>query len=223
LAEFADGIEHPDLWCPAAGLELVVIGRGAARKIPSQADFLLEVNTGREIRHLVNFDPAGRPAFWYLLDRDVARQSGEALFGPPAAMVLSSAPRQATLAAIAESLEYQSAHPGESLADSAILNACRSLRFVRENRWYSKPAAGRWAMTVPDVDTRVVARALEAHRQGRNQARSIAPDATRGFIDSVRSLMGRDATTGATGATPGWRGPNTTRGEVRGQTTTPRR
>jgi hypothetical protein len=107
------------------------------------------------------------------------------------------------VAAIAESLDYQSAHVGESLADSAILNACRSLRFVRENRWYSKRAAGRWAMTVPDVDRTVLARALEAHRRGRDQAGSIAIGATIGFIDCVRSLIRRDATTGTAGRSSG--------------------
>src|SRR5207248_9540712 len=122
LAEFADRIVHPRLWCPAAGLELVVISRSAARGVPSQADFLLEVNTGPELPHLVNFDPTGRPRFWYLLDRDIARQSGKALSGPPAAETISSLPRHAALTVIAESLEYQSAHLEENLPDSAILN-----------------------------------------------------------------------------------------------------
>jgi hypothetical protein len=189
----AERVRHPGLRCPAAGLELVVYGRAVASRPSREAAYLLEVNTGPELAPRVTLDPAGRPAFWFVIDRDIASQSGASLFGPPAALGIARLPRALMLAVIVESLDYQLVHLGDELGDSAVLNACRSLHFAEHGHWMNKPAAARWAMSRRDVDTGLIELARKAHSKDRRAATSVpAADARRllaGIRDAVQSRL----------------------------------
>jgi hypothetical protein len=183
-------IEHRNLPCPAAGLELVVTAQSAAALASTDASFLLEVNTGVELPPLVILDPTGRPRFWYVIDRLIARQSGEALLGPPPTELISAVTRADSLTLLVESLDYQLEHLGrEELAESVVLNACRSMRFAEEDRWFSKPAAGRWATQRNDLDADLVTVALETHRNGRGRATRFPLSRVRPFIVTARSIV----------------------------------
>ena len=184
-------IQHAKLPCPATGLELVVHSSSAAASASTDAAFLLEVNTGAELRPLNNLDPASRPRFWFVIDRAIARQSGTALYGPPAAAAIAPVSRSEMLQILTESLDYQLANIGTELVDSVVLNACRSLHFARENRWLSKPQAANWAIPKRNLDTELIRLCFDAHCRGRTGTADLPLDRAQQFVANARVSVTR--------------------------------
>ncbi|HEX6702297.1 MAG TPA: aminoglycoside adenylyltransferase domain-containing protein [Gaiellaceae bacterium] len=155
---------HEALPCPARGLELVVYSREAVASGGVEADFELNLNTGRAMPFRADFelDPA-IGSHWFAIDRAILRDHAIALVGPPAADVFAAIPRELLLSVVAESLRWHEG--GDALGDDAVLNACRALRYALADEWSSKPAAGRWALD-RDFDTETVKAALAARDGG---------------------------------------------------------
>ncbi|GIJ78632.1 hypothetical protein SAMN05443287_10921 [Micromonospora phaseoli] len=146
-------LRHEALPCPARGLELVVYRREVARSGTASPGFEVELNTGARMAFRVSYGPAERPPsdglFWYGLDRSILHQSGQALFGPPAADAFAElAPedlRRLVVTALRWWLERpvpagQVPAPG---AEDAVLGACRSWVRLRHGVWLPKVAAGQ--------------------------------------------------------------------------------
>jgi hypothetical protein len=169
--ELAARVSHRELPCPARRLELVVAARGDARA------FTLMVETG-EGHERVALDPAGEPAFWFLIDRAIAHDRGRALYGPPPAQVLAAPPRADVVAALHDSLDWHRAH--EPASENAVLNACRGWRWARTGRWTSKRKAGEWALSRMS-DPAVVERALAR--------RPLQPQAVSGFLEAMHAAI----------------------------------
>jgi len=139
-----DALRHESLPCPARGLELVAYTRAAAAAETVDADFELNLNTGRAMTSRVDFEPDPAETFWFAVDRAILRGSGVAVRGPRAAEVFGQIPRGALLSVVARSLRWHL--DGPAAPDDAVLNACRSLRFARESAWSAKREAGEWAV-----------------------------------------------------------------------------
>jgi hypothetical protein len=153
-------LRHESLPCPARGLEVVLYPDSTAREASDEAGFVLNLNTGPRMTFRVDETPVGVERFWFPLDRAIARASSVALFGPPAAELFAAIPRPLLLPVIAESLRWQ-LRASRSRAGDAVLNACRSLRWFREDQWSSKSTAGAWALHRVD-DPELVLAALSA-------------------------------------------------------------
>ncbi len=136
--------------CPARGLELVVYARSALETPTQGGAFELNLNTGPRMPLHVSLDPADEPGHWFLLDRAIARDHGQALLGPPARDLIAPLPREWLLEALLESFAWHRENEVEEGAN-AVLAACRAWVFAEQNRWVSKREAVEWAMPRMDV------------------------------------------------------------------------
>jgi aminoglycoside adenylyltransferase-like protein len=150
----ATDLSHERLPCPARKLELPIYTRASVEQ-PSR-DLLpeLNLNTGRD-EHSVELSDS----FWFVLDLALAREHGRTLLGPPPSSVIGEVPRWMALDALRGSLAW--AERETPTSPSAVLNACRALRYAREGVWSSKPEAGAWARDLLPRET--VDRALALH------------------------------------------------------------
>lgn len=140
----ACALDHRALPCPARKLELVVYERGRLSR--GDVAFELDLNTGPDV-HEWHTDPAGASNHWYVLDVAIGRARGIALSGPPPEAVFAEQDRGQILAAVRESLDWHLDHADDAAVDpgDVILNACRAWRWLEEDEWSAKGAAGRWA------------------------------------------------------------------------------
>ena len=162
----ADVLRHESLPCPARGLELVVYREAAVREPTTGAAYELDLNSGRALPFRFSTDPSEPPRHWYVIDRAILREHGEALYGPPARDVFGAFEQETLLTMLSESVGWHAVSRATRL-DDAVLNGCRALRYADEGVWSSKPAAAEWALggQVPDPD--LVAQAVAArHADG---------------------------------------------------------
>ena len=160
----AAAVGHEELAVPARGLELVVYAEETVRVASAEAGFELNLNTGDGLPSRLDVSPGTVERHWFPLDRAVLHAHGIALHGPPAAEVFAPLPRELLLPVVREALEWQLDNPMTAEAD-VVLTACRALRYVVEDRWSSKGAAGRWALRHV-ADAELVQAALTARTGG---------------------------------------------------------
>ncbi|MCU7826610.1 DUF4111 domain-containing protein [Kitasatospora sp. DSM 101779] len=192
LRELAAALAHPDLPCPAAGLELVVYGADSAGRPSGRAGYLLDLNTGPLLPDRASFDPAGATAFWYVVDRAVAHQSGLALHGRPAQEVIAAPERAEVLAALAASVREHAEGEGH-LADNRVLNGCRAAAYCRTGRWLPKRRAAQDLAATEETLRPLIGAALDSFERPRSQARPLPPDDVRAFLARVRDLVAEAA------------------------------
>ncbi|WP_058853784.1 nucleotidyltransferase domain-containing protein [Nocardia jinanensis] len=169
LHDLAAALAHPAFPCPAAGLELVVYDAEFAASATPEPGYLLNLNTGPLLPAVADFDSAGAPAFWYVIDRAVARQSGLPLFGRPVRDVLAAPRRPDLLTAVAASVDEHAAGAGH-LTDNRVLNGCRAVLFCRTGRWVTKREAGRAIAAAEERFEPIVAAALRSFERPRSEA-----------------------------------------------------
>jgi Domain of unknown function (DUF4111)/Nucleotidyltransferase domain len=150
--------------CPTRGLELVVYRSKTAGSGAVTADFELNLNAGPEMQSRVEHEPPPGEEHWFAIDRSVLAQAGIAVLGPPAGHVFRPITPKALAPVLIASVRWHRAHLERP--EDAVLNACRSLRFVAEGRWYSKPAAGQWAAKRGLASTELVERACAGEVHG---------------------------------------------------------
>ena len=182
-AELVAALRHDALPCPARGLELVVYREAVVREPTLDALFELNLNTGARMPFRVDYEADVADAHWFAIDRSILSQAGVALAGPPAADVFAAIPPRTLAPVLLEALRWHAG--GEAQADDAVLNACRSLRFVTEGVWSSKPEAGAWALgRVDDAELVRAALAERAHPSG-----ALDPQAVRAFVHGVAEAV----------------------------------
>jgi Domain of unknown function (DUF4111)/Nucleotidyltransferase domain len=139
-----DSLLNPRLEIPAGGLEFVLYERNRIARPSRDGDFAVNLNVGPQMPLHFSLDPTDEPAHWFVLDRAIVRERGKVVLGPDAARLFAEIPRQWLLEALRDSLTW---HAGEESQDSnTVLNAARSLHFVREGSWASKSDAAMWAV-----------------------------------------------------------------------------
>jgi aminoglycoside adenylyltransferase-like protein/nucleotidyltransferase-like protein len=160
--QIVERLRHESLPCPARALELVIYRWETARSGSVKADFVLNLNTGSELPLRVECRARAGEGHWFPIDRSMLAQAGIALLGPPASKAFSPISPEALAPILVDSLRWHRANP-EHQGD-AVLNSCRSMRFVTEGRWSSKPAAGRWAVERGLAPKELVERAFAIRR-----------------------------------------------------------
>lgn len=161
--EVVDALRHPNLPCPARGLEFVLYTREAVGSPEAGPGFEINLNTGRGMETHIGFDALAEPRFWFLIDRAIAHQSGIAIVGLPPTEVFAPIPRRLVLEAMAESIAWHRAN--EKLSGSTVLNACRSWRYADAGILGSKSDAAEWARP-RSSDPNTIDAALEQRRGG---------------------------------------------------------
>jgi predicted nucleotidyltransferase len=184
--ELVDTLRHEALPCPARGLELVVYREAVVREPTLDALFELNLNTGAAMPFRADLVADVADAHWFAIDRSILAQAGLALAGPPAADVFAPIPPVTLAPVLLEALRWHAG--GEARGDDAVLNACRTLRFVEDGVWSSKPDAGAWALG--RVDEPGLVRAALAVRSGEVSNggpgdRPLDPQAVRAFVLGV--------------------------------------
>ena len=163
-----------EVWpCPARGLEFVLYPEATVRVADVDAGFVLNLNTGSRIMFRVDEEPGAVERHWFPIDRAIVRTAGVALFGPAPHGLFAPIPRELLLPVVREALEWHRT-PGNSGDDDTVLNACRSLRWLREDVWSSKSDAGAWALEQVD-DRELVAGALESRDRNAVLGREARP------------------------------------------------
>ncbi|WP_432251329.1 aminoglycoside adenylyltransferase domain-containing protein [Streptomyces sp. HNM1019] len=192
LHDLARVLAHPQLSCPAAGLELVVYGADFAIRPSGAAGYLLDLNTGPLLPDRADFDAARSPAFWYAIDRSVAHQTGLTLFGRPAREVVAAPGRPELLAAIGASVREHGDGEGH-LADNRVLNGCRSVVFCRTGRWLAKRAAAREVALTEGEFRPLIEAAERSFERPRPSALPLPTTDVRAFLSWVRAQVERTA------------------------------
>ncbi|MGV9642056.1 aminoglycoside adenylyltransferase domain-containing protein [Streptomyces sp. NPDC004822] len=216
LTELAAALTHPALPCPAAGLELVVYDAGFTARPSGDAGYLLDLNTGPLLPDRLSLDPAGSPAFWYVIDRSVAHQAGRTLYGAPAREAIAEPARADLLTAVRASVREHSAGDGH-LADNRVLNGCRSVRYCRTGRWQPKRRAAREVAAAEERFRPLVEAALRSYeRPSRTDAAALPAEEVRDFLAWVAAQVdetaGADTQRRASAPAAGHGGPDQTAG-----------
>ena len=146
---------HEAFPCPARGLELVVYTRESAASATTDPGFELNLNTGARLTSRADREPQPGERHWFAVDRSVLAAHGIALLGSPAAEVFAQIAADDLRPVLVDVLRWYEREAPES--DDAILNAGRSLRFVREGVWLPKPALRAWAAGQPGTNEEILA------------------------------------------------------------------
>ena len=114
----------------------------------------------------------------------VLNHRGVCLFGQPASEVFPLVPEQDFVDSILE--DVLGAKFGLSAAAQfpvyVVLNACRTLGFLRTKRVLSKEEGGRWALdNLPSEFHKTIADALEEYRGGRNEQSRLSKESLTDF------------------------------------------
>ena len=154
-ARLVAAFRHEAFPCPARGLELVVYTRESAASATTDPGFELNLNTGGRLTSRADREPQPGERHWFAVDRSVLAAHGIVLLGPPAAEVFAPIAADDLRPVLADVLRWYEREAPES--DDAILNAGRSLRFVREGVWLPKPALRAWAAGQPGTNEEILA------------------------------------------------------------------
>jgi hypothetical protein len=191
LRGVAAQLAHDALPCPATGLEFVLYPRDVVATASEHAGYLLDLNTGRELKPKTSVDTAGAPRFWYVIDRAITAQSGVSLAGMPVPDLFTSPPFETLRDVVVESMRIHAAQLGEH-GDNAVLNACRALWFGAERRWYPKPAAAHWASAAVPQFSDLIESAIASYAAGRAARRQLPAGQVSAFLEHVlRQLTDR--------------------------------
>lgn len=180
-------LRHEALPCPARGLELVVYAERTVGEPSAAAGFEVALTTRAGMPFHAALDPTesnGRHR--YVVDRAILARHGLALLGPPPSALVADLPRALVLPALAASLRWSAAH--EAKDGTAVLSACRGLRYASEGRWSSPAEAGRWALAHLD-ERELIADALAARETGAPLERA----RTKPFLEHAADHLHRDA------------------------------
>jgi hypothetical protein len=186
--DLAARLDHRRLPCPASGLEFVLYSTAIVTTPSTDAGYLLNLNTGPELAPVADLGSPSAPAFWFVLDRAVAAQSGEAVIGPPAQTLFRVPPAQQLLPVVLAAVKAQKQDRSD-LLDNAVLNACRAVRFAEDRRWYSKVAAGLRTAAKPGPFAGLIHTALATHAQGRHAAPALATPAVDAFLAHAQARL----------------------------------
>jgi nucleotidyltransferase-like protein len=151
-------VRHEAFPCPARGLELVVYTERAAGTPTVEPGFELNLNTGSGLTFRADREPQPGERHWFAIDRSVLSEHGVALLGPPAADAFAPIAPADLRPVLADVLRWYEREAPES--EDAVLNAGRSLRFVRDGIWLPKPALRAWAAEEPGTNAEILARAI---------------------------------------------------------------
>jgi hypothetical protein len=113
----------------------------------------------------------------------MARARGVSLVGPQPAELLAPVDRTRLLRTIADDLAWAVEH---RFSRSAVLNACRALRFARDGVLCSKPEGGGWALEQGVGDATLIASAL---RRQSGADEEVDADAATIFATRVRKEL----------------------------------
>ncbi|MBE5779701.1 MAG: DUF4111 domain-containing protein [Clostridiales bacterium] len=158
---------------PAKGLEMSVIARSACDPFLYPTPFLLHFSP----MHLNWFrsDPKSYAKNMKGDDRDLAahamilRRYGITLSGEPIHQVFGEVSNADYLDSILYDVE-EACETMDEFPVSTILNLCRVLAFVREERCLSKAGGGQWALKALQMDTAhriLIEEALECYTSGK--------------------------------------------------------
>jgi hypothetical protein len=181
--------------CPGRGLEYSVVTASQAARPAPPWPFVLHAGFGHGGPGLVSGSSMAGDAD-LLMHYAVIRVAGIVLAGPPPEAVIGPVSRPLILAYLADELAWGLANAPECYA---VLNACRALVFLEDDKIVSKVAGGLAALQRGSAPAALIMRALD-QQQGRVPERPPGPDAAV-FASQVAAAL-KDAEAGGRAAPP---------------------
>jgi aminoglycoside adenylyltransferase-like protein len=188
VAAIADVLAHT-AECPGRGLEYSVVTRSQAARPAPPWPFVLHAGFGHGGPGLVTGRSMSGDSD-LLMHYAVCRSAGIVLAGPPPEAVIGPVSRQVILAYLADELAWGLANAPECYA---VLNACRALVYLEENRIVSKVSGGLAALRRGSGPAALIRRALD-QQQARIPERRPGADAAM-FASQVAAAL-NDAVAG---------------------------
>jgi streptomycin 3"-adenylyltransferase len=171
-----EALSSRSLPCPACGLELHVVNRGAVEELVEPPPFELHIATNPN-RVVVGRGHGADPDL--VMHYAVLHERGATLVGPPAPEIFPVVCRETLVQAFAGELRWALEHASPTYQ---VLNACRAWRFLEDNVLTSKLAGAEWARERVE-DPALIDVAL-GHRRAESDAQAPAR-AARTFVESV--------------------------------------
>ncbi|NLN45107.1 MAG: DUF4111 domain-containing protein [Clostridiaceae bacterium] len=157
-----------DRTAPPKGLERSVMLERHCRDVVYPTPFDLHFSNLHKEK--ARQDPAAYCGWMRGEDKDLAahfavtREVGFALFGAPVEEVFAPVPREAFL----DSVRYDVADAADGIKDNPVyyvLNLCRALAYLRENRILSKEQGGEWGIRhLSEAYAPLIRKSLEQYR-----------------------------------------------------------
>jgi len=171
--------------CPGRGLECSMVTVSQAARPAPPWPFVLHAGSDHfgQGPVLARGDAQAGDAD-LLMHYAVSRAAGIALAGPPPAAIIGPVGREPILAYLAGELAWGLANAPECYA---VLNACRGLVFLDEDRIVSKVAGGHAILGRCSGPAGLIRRALD-QQQARAPERPAAPDAVR-FVRQAAAAL----------------------------------
>jgi len=181
--ELAARLGHTALRVPAFGLELILCADAALKAPVAAMPFEFALSTGAAWGTQVE---ARGTASDILINMQLCRQNGIALFGAPACDLFAHVPREALRRALIDELgwhlnDLRSAEAGATTAN-AVLNAARSLYAAQTGEIVSKGEGAQWWLARRPGD-HLVRAALDYRRGDGATAPSI--EAAQAFVENA--------------------------------------
>ncbi|MEU2100957.1 aminoglycoside adenylyltransferase domain-containing protein [Nocardia sp. NPDC019255] len=198
LHDLAESLAHPELPCPAAGLELVVYDADFVAAPSRAAGYLMDLNTGPMLPNRVSFDPSDSAAFWYVIDRSIAYQTACLLYGAPVRQIMAAPSRRDVHAALLGSVREHAGGEGH-LGDNRVLNGCRAVAFCRTGRWLAKRRAAQMIAASEPEFAPLIETALRSFQRPRSAALPLPATDVRTFLAWVENRVDEAATQAALG------------------------
>lgn len=171
--------------CPGRELECSVVTLAQARQPAPPWPFALHVTAGPgQPGRMVRPEGPSRGDPDLLMHYAVCRAAGRPVYGPPPQDLIGVVPRRAILAYLAGELGWGIEHAPEAYA---VLNACRALIYLTDNKIVSKIAGGEAVLGRGTSPAEVIQRAL-AQQRGSEPDQPPASDAV-SFVLATAAML----------------------------------
>lgn len=180
-------IAHPELFCPASGLEFILVEQECASTIPDDPPFGLAVTTGKNWGTEVEY----KGVYSELpLDLEICKRSGVSLYGPPPDSLIGEVSNDRLITILRDIIKWHKDHLFDPFHDPwghyAVLNACRARRFAADGVLCSKTEGANWLLE-REPSQQIVIEALDI-RHDRNKEK-LGRDAIEQFLSETEAIM----------------------------------
>ena len=158
-------LEHKSFACPAEGLDLYLFTKDQVAKVASEPHYEFGFTTGHNQTNGVW--EKGQDAEM-LIFFELCRKHGVVLFGVKPEALFAPVEKHKIVEAFLKIIRWHQTKILDPYHDpkgqNSVLNACRMLAFVKEDKWFSKSDGGKWFLS-QEPNNELVKKALRIRQR----------------------------------------------------------